>query len=1002
MKGYGLFSPFASTTGSILLAPCYDENSGIGSPHLSSNEKVLKLLGFEIKEQKETTGNIFDLHFDSSINYNAFGNDNPFTNPNDEFGDYGHSNSSVGIGVFTTYHSVDAGCFDGHLSAIVWMEMTGAHGMIAIGTTEGDVYLLDGNAIAEGDAARVISKTKVCNTPIKRLSYNAKTNMLAVASVDGQISVCELTNPSEPKVIDTSYGKWRVGLVTGLSWNHRLGHILATSGSAVGPSGAMSPSDSSGLVVWDLKARKPASSFRDPSGRTNPIAVEWMAEQMTQLVVGYGDDRSPALQLWDLRNCSVPLKEVRGHTMGLTSLAICPQDPNILITSGRDDHTRCWTLDATKGPFHAISSMQTGALSHHKRVQWHPHVPGLFLAQNTDDDISVHNVMCMTQEESYMPSWVRNTSGVISGFAASVTTWNAAGAIKEYTLSTNVDEETSKALDDSLQLFCNLADSKDLESVCEQRISSAENEFERLTWSMMHAIHKGNAEAIVTTLGFKMPEPQLESNISAASQQIASGQIGQPDITGFNDPFSSTPLNDDDGEAFFNSLSSKTNENSVEFVGQSPSTEEDTLTIQGEPMRIVEPSSYLNWGEDDLCSKVVVGDFEGAASLCLERGRTTEALFLAYVGGIDLWLKVAADITNKMDNPLLRTLHLIMKDETHMIVEQCPLDRWREALVYIITNSMDVHETYSELCRILGNRLYTSFQQGNREHVLPASILFMCSGDVSRVLECWEHLEKGKNALHILGESVIRTTALSLSIPGNTSTDCVGRKAVMLAETFVEFGDLNKAVQCLSLPLISGCPQVISLLGRIKGMGSYVPPDQPVANIHRQIPSSPAQPAPRTTGDYKTAPGAVAGAMYPGMPVPWPLPTATQQKVSRTRSTEDANRKIIAKSAAALPQQERMKPADLEFATKVLGSLISQADTTRAAQDNRRRIAELMSSLENGEQSVEANNLILTMCRAIHSGDHVNANIILSTISTKLWNTANKNWIMCLKRIVPR
>ncbi|ORM41991.1 Protein transport protein SEC31 -like protein B [Babesia sp. Xinjiang] len=1010
MKGLGIFSPFSATSGCILSAPGYDEFCGNGSPRINVDNKTLLLLGFEIKERTESTNNPFELRFDANTNYNTFGNDNIFSNLNDDLGGYDNLSSGVGIADFTTYHSVDLQVPEGNLSALVWIECGGSNGIIAVGTTTGDLYLFDGKAIVEGDAAHLISKTKVCNIPIKCLSYNAKTNVLGVAGLDGQISVCDLANPNEPKVIDTSYGKWRVGLVTGLSWNHRLGHILATSGSSIGPSGAVSPSDSSGLVVWDLKARKPASSFRDPSGRTNPIAVEWMPEQMTQLIVGYGDDRSPALQLWDLRNCSVPLKEVRGHTMGLTGLALCPQDPNLLLTSGRDDHTRCWTLDNVRGPFHAISSMQTGALSHHKRVQWHPQVPGLFLAQDTDDDLSVHNAMCMSQTESYMPAWVRRTSGVVSGFAGAVTTWNAAGSIKQFMLSSHLDDETTKALDDSLEVFCELADSRNFGAVCEERVASANSEFDKLTWSVMAALYKGDPSALVSTLGYELPQIQSdESNLEYSEDEGSVAPPGPP-RDGLREPFGHDLMNDDDGEAFFNSLCNKGEENSVNILGQSPvpniqegsAQENETQeTLTASPADTPK-SSGLEWGENDLCSRVIVGDYEGAAKLCLENDRPTEALFLAYAGGLDLWLKVSDEITQRANNPLLRTLHLVMKGETQAIVEQCPLDNWREQLVYIITTTMDDRTTFNELCNVLGNRLYASFQHGQKDHLLPASIFFMCSGDVSRVVDAWEHLETGKNSLHVLAQSVVRTAALSISVAGDVSSEYLGHKAVMLAEAFVDVGEIDKAVRCLSLPLISGSPQVAAFLARIKGMDSSVGVGQHMLPQAGRVPVAPVHVVTRKSCDYGTAPGAVAGAMYPGMPVPWPLPTATQQKASSTRSTEDANRRIIATSAAVLPQQERLKPADLEFVTTVLGDLIAHGDTSRAAQENRRRIADLMASLGKGEHTAEANELILSMCRAIHSGDQVNANIILSTISTKLWNAENKNWIMCLKRIVPK
>ncbi|GBE60552.1 transport SEC31-like isoform X2, putative [Babesia ovata] len=1007
MKGLGVFSPFAATSRCILTAPCYDDACGGGSPRPDANQSSLSLIGFEIKERAERPSSAFDLSFDANNNFNGFANENPFGGSINEFGSYDSGRYGAGIADFTTYHTADIEGLDGKLTSLTWMECSGENGIVGVGATSGDLILLDGTTIVEGDAPRVISKTRACNTPLRRLSYNAKTNMLGIAGIDGQISVCDLGNSVEPKVLDVSYGKWHVGLVTGLSWNKRLGHILATSGAAVGPSGAMSPSDSSGLVVWDLKARKPASSFRDPSGRMQPIAVEWMSEHMTQLIVGYGDDKSPALQLWDLRNCTVPLKEVRGHTMGLTSLSICPHDANLLLTSGRDDHTCCWTLDSVNGPFHPLGNMQTGALSHHRRIQWHPTAPGFFLAQDTDDDLSVHSAMCMSQTESYMPAWTRRTCGVISGFASSVTTWTSAGVVNEYKLGSELDDDTAKALEDSLELFCELANTDNFGAICKDRAASVTDEFDKLTWEIMGALHSGEPAALVNTLGYKLPEPKDEA--VTQDQFAEQNDAPQPQLDEKLDGFGGEPLNEEDGEAFFSSLANKESSLTEEPLAQS-------LSIDGHesepPMSDEAPStptgSYLSWGEAELCSRVIVGDYEAAAQLCLDKGKLTEALFLAYAGGLDLWLKVSDAITEKAQDPLLRALHLVMKGDVRAMVMQCPLDKWREVLVYVITNMMGDRDAYRDLCNVLGHRLYESFKEGNKKDLLPASIMFMCSGDVSRVIDCWKHLETGKNNIELVAKSAVRAAALWISVADDISKDHLGRSATMLAEAFVECGDVDKAVKCLSLPFVARNPHATELLSRIRGTGH--PGEFKEAPVQRRDPAPvapaqtqvPAKSAVRGPTEFGTAPAAVANAVYPGMPVPWPLPTATQQMGSSTRSTEDANRRIIATSAAVQPQGERMVSTDLQFVTTVLSNLIAQGDTSRAAQDNRRRIADLMTSLSNGEHSAEANGLILNMCRAIHAGDRINANIILSTISTKLWSTANKNWIMCLKRIVPK
>lgn len=66
-------------------------------------------------------------------------------------------------------------------------------------------------------------------------------------------------------------------------------------------------------VVWDLKRQKPVISFRDPNSQRRASAIQWNPDIATQLIVASDDDRSPTLQMWDLRNSVSPLKEFVGH-----------------------------------------------------------------------------------------------------------------------------------------------------------------------------------------------------------------------------------------------------------------------------------------------------------------------------------------------------------------------------------------------------------------------------------------------------------------------------------------------------------------------------------------------------------------------------------------------------------------------------------------------------------------------------------------------------------------
>ena len=45
--------------------------------------------------------------------------------------------------------------------------------------------------------------------------------------------------------------------------------------------------------------------------------------------------------LWDLRNARAPEKILTGHDKGVLSLSWCKKDPDLLLSSGKDNKTIC-------------------------------------------------------------------------------------------------------------------------------------------------------------------------------------------------------------------------------------------------------------------------------------------------------------------------------------------------------------------------------------------------------------------------------------------------------------------------------------------------------------------------------------------------------------------------------------------------------------------------------------------------------------------------------------
>lgn len=75
------------------------------------------------------------------------------------------------------------------------------------------------------------------------------------------------------------------------------------------------------------------TSVSDPS----PILC-----QPTSIITASEDDASPVIMLWNLRNALAPEAILSGHDKGILSLSWCKQDPNLLLSSGKDNRNILW------------------------------------------------------------------------------------------------------------------------------------------------------------------------------------------------------------------------------------------------------------------------------------------------------------------------------------------------------------------------------------------------------------------------------------------------------------------------------------------------------------------------------------------------------------------------------------------------------------------------------------------------------------------------------------
>ena len=306
------------------------------------------------------------------------------------------------------------------------------HGLIAGGLVDGSVNLYNpariigspiGAEPSDGSGGALITKMQKHTGPVRGLAFNAfSPNLLASGAEDGELCIWDLAKPATPSLyppLKGGAGQPDTGEVSYLAWNNKVQHILASS------------SLNGTTVVWDLKRQRPVISFTDPNSRRRCSAMQWNPEVATQLIVASDDDRSPSLQIWDLRNSISPAREFVGHSKGVLAMAWSQADPGLLLTCGKDNRTLCWDTNAGE-----VLAELPASSNWNFDVQWSATTPGVLSTSSFDGRVGLYNLQQATAPaaspgvvDQYgvtqpgpkppmkkAPAWMRRPCGATFGF----------------------------------------------------------------------------------------------------------------------------------------------------------------------------------------------------------------------------------------------------------------------------------------------------------------------------------------------------------------------------------------------------------------------------------------------------------------------------------------------------------------------------------------------------------------------------------------------------------
>lgn len=786
-----------------------------------------------------------------------------------------------------------------------------AAGVLVGGGDNGVLTLFSAAQVLTSGTEPVLGRREKHTGPVRALDFNPfQSHLLASGANDSEVYIWDLNNFSVPMTPGAKSQPQED--VSAVSWNRQVQHIL----SSAHPSGK--------AVVWDLRKNEPIIKVSDHSGRMHCSDMAWHPEVATQLVLSSEDDHMPVIQIWDLRFAAAPLSQLEGHTRGVLSVSWCQPDPELLLSSAKDNRILCWNPCAGEVVYELPIQSQWCF-----DVQWCPRNPSVFSAASFDGWVSVYSVMGgslaaqqQTQADKISssfntlepfgsgqalpplrvpegaaqttlipplrkpPRWIRRPVGASFVFGGKLVTFGLAPAPappapqsppRQVFVSQVVTEaeflERARELRAALQ-------SGNLPAYCQRRIQAAQLPSEETLWRFLKAnMEPESRSQLLRLLGYSAEELQRKVTALLGS--------GLPE---------SQPVPEADGVARAASPAEGSGSKTAQVGAASASSFFDSLLPQdASPLAIpVTPDT------DGLVSQaLLLGDLASAVELCVRAGRFAEAILLAVAGGQQLLRETQARYFATRKSKVSQLLSCVVQQNWRAVAGTCELQSWKEALAVLLTYCKA--EEYAQLCDVLGARLEAA---GVAALSHEACLCYVSSGNAERLAGCWvkSHETASPLALQALVEKAMvlsRSVELLRGGAGPALGPVLAGRITRYASLLASQGCLAAALTCL--PRSSEELRIQQLRDRLfhalgERVGDQEPPPFPYTRVHVGPVSQPP-----AAGRSSAAPGGSAGR-----PGPWRPEQPAYPPVSRPSPVPPAPA-----VAAAPPQPSAGPPAGL-------------------------------------------------------------------------------------------
>ncbi|TGZ82197.1 hypothetical protein EX30DRAFT_305569 [Ascodesmis nigricans] len=573
----------------------------------------------------------------------------------------------------------------------------------------------------------LISQTKEHNGAIKALQFNHfSPNILATAGVQGELHIWNLENMQNTFRLGNKAA--RADDFDCLDWNKKVPHIVVTGGNG------------GFLTVWDVKQKRESLTLNN-WGRKPASAVVWHPEQQTKLITAVPDDNEPVILVWDLKNSNAPERILRGHNGGVLSLSWCKQDPDLLLSCGKDNRTICWNPNTgemlgefpvvtnwtfktsfnPRNPSYSATSSYDGKIVVRSLQNTNPTTTAdASQSADADDFFSqASNAQASSFTLKQSPRWLKRPAGATFGFGGKLVSFSNPGAKQNIVkLSTvNLDSGVTAATEH----FEKAVQEGNLVSICDEKAENAKTDEEKSEWKLLRALFENDTKAkVIEYLGFKAEDiTPAEPATPSEEKEVDAGAV-------------------DDAASKSHRLST--------FFGAAGDDSDNflaDLSIQSSQTARTNNPFKIYTGEEsdaerDITKALVLGRFDKAVDVALAEDRMTDALMLAICGGEKCIERVKAAYFTKMAKGpnYLRLLASITGKNLWDVVHNADLSNWQEVMVALCTYAED--KEFGDLCETLGDRLEEEYRlDDNKELRRHASLCYLAGSKLHKVINIW-------------------------------------------------------------------------------------------------------------------------------------------------------------------------------------------------------------------------------------------------------------------------